>query len=197
MSDFIRYFIEEMTKKAIELTYAVMANFLKYVPGVQGVGEAVSIEPCYLTFLPDHLKTNRMCNEAVRRKPLILKFVPGNLQTQEMCKRVVEENPRLLKYVPGRFKTKEICGKAVKEDRDSLQYVPDYFMTQQQLKLWYNNDDWYDDDEIIEWYESYQKRKAQKAKIEKELMPIVWHPSRWWDWCILEEEKRETDKLWA
>ena len=34
MSDFIRYLIEEMTKKAIELTYAVMANFLKYVPGV-------------------------------------------------------------------------------------------------------------------------------------------------------------------
>ena len=100
MSDFIRYFIEEMTKKAIKLTYAVMANFLKYVPGVQGVGEAVSIGPRYLTFLPDHLKTNRMCNEAVRREPLTLKFVPENLQTQEMCKRVVEENPRLLKYVP-------------------------------------------------------------------------------------------------
>ena len=101
-----------------------------------------------------------MCNEAVRREPLTLKFVPENLQTQEMCKRVVEENPRLLKYVPDRFKTKEICDKAVKEDRDSLQYVPDYFMTQQQLKLWCNNDDWYDDDEIIEWYEGYQKRKA-------------------------------------
>ena len=114
-----------------------------------------------------------------------------------MCKRVVEENPRLLKYVPDRFKTKEICDKAVKEDRDSLQYVPDYFMTQQQLKLWCNNDDWYDDDEIIEWYEGYQKRKAQKAKIEKGLMPIAWYPSRWWDWCILEDEKQETDKLWA
>ena len=52
-------------------------------------------------------------------------------------------------------------------------------MTQEKLKLWLDgndddNDD--DDDELIEWYEDHQKRKAQKAQIEKELMPIAWHP---------------------
>ena len=69
MGDFIRYFIEEMTKEAIELTCAVMVNILKYVRGVQGVDEAVSIGPRYLTFLPDYLKTKGMCNEAVCREP--------------------------------------------------------------------------------------------------------------------------------
>ena len=42
----------------------------------------------------------------------------------------------------------------------------------------------------MEWYEGYKKRKAQKAKIKEELIPIAWHPSRWWDWCMSEDEKK-------
>ena len=71
--------------------------------------------------------------------------------------------------------------------------------------MWY--DDYYDDDDghwdnddnedkFFEWYDGYKKRKAQKTKIKEELMPIVWHPSRWWDWCVPENEKQETQKLW-
>ena len=33
---------------------------------------------------------------------------------------------------------------------------------------------------------------AQKAKIEEELMRTVWHPLRWWDGCMSEDEKKET-----
>ena len=40
------------------------------------------------------------------------------------------------------------------------------------------------------WYEGHQKRKAQKAKIIEELLPIAWHPNRVMDWCMLEDEKR-------
>ena len=39
--------------------------------------------------------------------------------------------------------------------------------------------------------------KAQKTSIKKELMPIAWHPSRWWDWCIPGDEKKEPEKLWG
>ena len=42
-----------------------------------------------------------------------------------------------------------------------------------------------------------KKRKAQKAQIKKELMPIAGHPSRYWDWCISEDEKRNTEALWV
>ena len=52
--------------------------------------------------------------------------------------------------------------------------------------MWY--DDYYDgngdhwatggNDNFLEWYDGYKKRKAQKAQIKKELMPIAWHPSR-------------------
>ena len=69
------------------------------------------------------------------------------------------------------------------------------FVTKKQIDLW-------DDDKFFkrykaEWYEGIEKRKAQKAQIKKELMPIAWHPSRWWDGCITKDEEKETDKLWA
>ena len=69
MGDFITYFIKGMTKEAIEKMSTVLVNILKYVPGVQGMDEAVSIGPRYLIFLPDHLKTKGMYNEVVKIDP--------------------------------------------------------------------------------------------------------------------------------
>ena len=54
-----------------------------------------------------------------------------------------------------------------------------------------------DKNKLFEWYDGYKKRKAKKAQIKKELTPIAWNPSRWWGWCMSEEEKKETEKLWA
>ena len=70
----------------------------------------------------------------------------------------------------------------------------------QEIRVLKYNDNYYvDGDGVIEWHngESQQKRKAQKAQIKKELLPIAWHPSGWWDWYIPEDEKRDTEKLWA
>ena len=65
--------------------------------------------------------------------------------------------------------------------------------------LKYHDNYYVDDDRVIEWHngESHQKRTAQKAQIKKELIPIAWHPSRWWDWCVPEDEERDKEKLWA
>ena len=89
-----------------------------------------------------------------------------------------------------------MCDDEVRNYPFSLQFVPDWFVTQQQIKIWHDSDDWHDDNEIIEWYKGYKKRKAQKASIKTELIPIAWHLSRWWDWCMPEDEKQETEKLW-
>ena len=35
-----------------------------------------------------------------------------------------------------------------------------------------------------------EKRKALKKELGEELMPIVWDPNRWLDWCMLEDEKK-------
>ena len=42
--------------------------------------------------------------------------------------------------------------------------------------------------------DGYQKRKAQKAKIKEKLLPITWHRSRCWDWCMSEDEKKKRKK---
>ena len=36
--------------------------------------------------------------------------------------------------------------------------------------------------------------QGPESKNKKELMPIAWHPSRWWVWCVPEDEKK-TQKL--
>ena len=48
---------------------------------------------------------------------------------------------------------------------------------------------------IMKKYEAYKSQKTQKASIKEELMPIAWHPSRYWDCCMSEDEKKETEKL--
>ena len=130
--------------------------------------------------------------------------IPDRFKTQEMCIKAVEVDPSFLQLIPDHFKTQGICDKAVRDDSSSLQFVPDWFVARERLYMWH--DDYFDDDGVhwdddedkfFEWYDGYKKRKAQKAKIKKELMPIAWHPSRWWDWCISEEEKNETKKLWT
>ena len=75
-----------------------------------------------------------------------------------------------------------MCEKAVEKDPRSLQFVPHWFVTQQ-VKPWHNDD-------LIKWYEGYQKRKAQKAQMKEDLMPIVWHLSRWWVSCVPDDEKK-------
>ena len=37
--------------------------------------------------------------------------------------------------------------------------------------------------------------RPKKKKMERELIPIAWHPSRWWNWCMSEDEKKGTEKL--
>ena len=83
-----------------------------------------------------------------------------------------------------------MCEKAVKDDSSSLRFVPDWFVAQEQIDVWYDDDYWYHDDETIEWYKGYKKRKAQKAKIKEELLHIAWHPNRVMDWCMSEDDKR-------
>ena len=43
---------------------------------------------------------------------------------------------------------------------------------------------------MIKWYHEYQKRRAQKAQVKKELLPITWHPDRVMDWCMSEDRNR-------
>ena len=71
-----------------------------------------------------------------------------------------------------------MCDAAVWGDLFSMQCVSDWFVTQGLIKIWHDDNDHCNDERLIKWYDGYQKRKAQKAKIKEELLPIAWHPSR-------------------
>ena len=94
--------------------------------------------------------------------------------------------PDAFHCIPDHFKTQEICDQAVKDDHSSLHFVPDRLVTREWKCMWYNDynedddDHWDNDDEdkFFEWYGGYKKRKAQKASIKEEILPIAWHLSR-------------------
>ena len=144
--------------------------------------EAVRREPEALEYVPDHLITKEMCNEAVRREPETIDYVPDHFITQEMCEGAMRNNPALFFLVPDDIKTQGMCEGVVEEDPSSLQFVPNWFVLREGVDIWY--DDYYDDDgdhwddndnedKFIKWCDGYEKRKAQKAKIKEELLPIT------------------------
>ena len=142
--------------------------------------------PWAFIHVPNHLKTQEMCEIAVNRNPDALLYVPDHLKTQEMCERAVEQDPWMIEDVPDKYKTQEMCVRAVGKDPDVLQYVPDYFVTEDMLV-----------NGKQELADDYRNRKSLKMLIKEELLPITWHPSRYWNWCMPEDEKREVEKLWS
>ena len=46
---------------------------------------------------------------------------------------------------------------------------------------------------LLAWHNKFERRKALKKKISEKLMPIVWHPKRWWIFCMSEDEKKEKE----
>ena len=70
-----------------------------------------------------------------------------------------------------------------------LEHVPDWLVTQEMCNEVVKKSP----EVVLRWYKGYEQRKAQKAKIKEELMPVAWHPDRWWDWCVPEHEKKELE----
>ena len=81
-----------------------------------------------------------------------------------------------------------MCDDAIYEDSYSLKYVPDWFVMQELVKIWHDDNDYYDDDDLVEWNTGYKQLKAQSAQIKEKLKPIAWHPIRMQDWCMIENE---------
>ena len=144
-----------------------------------------------------------MCVKAVDVIPYYLKYVPDYSKTQEMCVKVfnnILNYSREVDDIPDWFKTQEMCVKAVDANPYYIKYVPDCFITPEMIE---NGGRCYDsccdscDGELHEWFNVYNERKAQKAQIKAELLPIAWHPDRVIDWCFDEEEKKDLMRLWG
>ena len=142
--------------------------------------------PTWKREIPEHFKTQEMCNKAFDIEPFSLPYVPDHFKTQELCERAVEEGLYMLMFVPDHFKTKRICERAVKAYPWLLCSLPDSLVVLQEM--------WCVDfgyiDYLIGWQNAYQRRRVQKASIKEELLPIAWHSCQ-------KMKKKETEKLWA
>ena len=49
---------------------------------------------------------------------------------------------------------------------------------------------------FLAWHIKFEKRKALK-KINEELMGKAWHPKRWWNLCMSEDEKKEIEPIFT
>ena len=47
----------------------------------------------------------------------------------------------------------------------------------------------------LTWHTTFGKRKELKKELNEKLILVAWHPNRWWDWCVSEDEKKETDTI--
>ena len=45
------------------------------------------------------------------------------------------------------------------------------------------------------WRNDLKQCKLFKKEISKELMPVAWHPTRWCDWCMPKDKKKEIEPL--
>ena len=52
------------------------------------------------------------------------------------------------------------------EDFFPLKVVPDWFVTREGLYMWHDEDYWYHDDEITEWYEKTEIKNGRPRKHE-------------------------------
>ena len=50
---------------------------------------------------------------------------------------------------------------------------------------------------LLAWHIKFEKTQALKKIISEELMPIAWHPKRWWNFCMSEDEKKEVESIFT
>ena len=85
--------------------------------------------PEMLKFIPDHLKTKKMCKNGVKKFPFIKMHVPDQYETQ---KRFLE-NGGMLRFGLDCYKNQKMCDKAVNNYSHALEFVPDCYKTKKRV----------------------------------------------------------------
>ena len=52
-----------------------------------------------LKFVPDHLKTKKMCNHAIKKLPFLIRYVPGKYKAQQMCDKATKIKKCVIKQL--------------------------------------------------------------------------------------------------
>ena len=50
---------------------------------------------------------------------------------------------------------------------------------------------------LLAWHSKFEKSKALIKELNEELMPVAWHPKRMWNFCMWEDETKETEPIFT
>ena len=85
-------------------------RFLEFIP--DNLNEAIEADPYTLNFVPVLFWTHEMFYRDFKKYLYPMRFMPDHLKTQEMCNKV-EKDPYQLGDFPDHFKTQDLCKKAL------------------------------------------------------------------------------------
>lgn len=95
--------------------------------------------------ISDHLKTQKMYKQAIHISSLYL--IPDYLKTHDVCIKAFEEHSWHLSYVTLK---QAMCGDTLRNKVPyQQQHVPDWFGTQEQVKRWYDDDNYCNNIEVV------------------------------------------------
>ena len=117
-----------------------------------------------------------------------------------MCDETVNDSLVALKLIPDWFVTSKMINKlftALHADESILYFNEasrDAVFSYSEMGIVdidlnnINLDDNFDEEDpntiilirILAWHTKFEKRKELKKELNKELMPVAWHPNRWW-----------------
>ena len=139
--------------------------------------------PFVFEYTPDQYKIHKMCDEAVDYYLLTLKFAPDWLVTNRMLE-------KLDNFV---FSSDGIIFNHV--DYNIITFLSDNvdFNTIGLHNINFNNDNFDEEDPEVIIHVGLMDRPNRiklctTCKKSKELTYMAWQSTRWWDWCISEDE---------
>ena len=118
---------------------------------------------CWIKVILDHPKKKEICNETVYMEPYSFQIAPYHLKTQDMYNRTFHIKPYTLKYIQCFLRPKECAMMSC----ISVHYVLNWFVTQWKVKIPRDDNDYCNNYEIIEWYNSCKRTKDKKTKRKK------------------------------
>lgn len=103
---------------------------------------AVDLDVNCFKFVPDNLKTEKLCLKAIQETGAfgeVFDYIPEHLRTKKIYKLAVETNEKALKWVPEKKRSYQMCLSAVERDGYQLQFVPDRKKTKQICQIALDN----------------------------------------------------------
>ena len=139
----------------------------------------------------------------------MLKYCIERYKTQEICNKVLDDCLPASKFNPGWSVTNKMFKKLeyVVFSNDDIDLddkesdIITFFRDDMGQNIRDINNMNLDDDDFSEddsgtiihvrrmaWCNRYKQRKTCKKEISIKFIPVAWHPTRWRDWCMLEDK---------